>query len=119
MKDSKEPVLNYEIDSEAQKAYVQGAVTYCVQNQMELNKENVERVAEIMQNQMWIKERQNIVHSVFEKARSLTEAQVTALYDNPSPAKNNDKPPTPPASGLSPEEERAEKAFQAEMNGHL
>ena len=119
MKDSKEPVLNYQIDSEAQKAYVQGAVAYCVQNQMELNEDNVKLVAGIMQNQMFIKEQRNIMHSVFEKARSLTEEQVTALYDHPSPARNTDTPPTPPESGLSPAEERAEKAYQAEMDGHL
>ena len=119
MKGSKEPVLNYEIDGETQKAYTQEAVAYCIQNQMGLNKENVEHVAKVMQNWMYLRERQNIMHSVFEKARSLTEEEVTKLYDNPSPIRNTDTPPKTPESGLSPEEERAEKAFQAEMNGHL
>ncbi|KKK80156.1 hypothetical protein LCGC14_2826320, partial [marine sediment metagenome] len=117
MKDSKEPVLSYQIDGEIQKAAVQGAVAYCVQNQMELNEDNVKRVAGIMQNQLLVKELPNIVHSVFEKARSLTEEQVTALYDNPSPSKNTDTPPTPPVPVLTPEEEGQKKAFDLEMDG--
>ncbi len=115
MKDSKEPVLSYQIDGEIQKVAVQGAVEYCVQNQMELNEDNVKRVAGIMQNQLLVKELPNIVHSVFEKARSLTEEQVTALYDNPSPNKNTDTPPTPPVSKMTPEEEMQDKAFRMEM----
>ena len=119
MKGSEEPVLSYQIDSEAQKAYVQGAVAYCVQNQVELKPENAERIAEIIQNQMLIKENRNIMHSVFEKARSLTEEEVTKLYDNPSPAKNDDVPPTPEKPKLSSQEEASQKAFEAEMSGKL
>jgi hypothetical protein len=119
MKDSKEPVLNYQIDGEIQKVAIQDALNYCTQNRMELNEDNVKHVAGIMQNRLLLKEHQNIMHSVFEKARSLTEEQVTALYDNPSLAKNTDTPPATPSSGLSPADERAKKAFDAEMSGHL
>jgi hypothetical protein len=119
MKDSKEPVLSYQIDSETQKVAIQDALNYCTQNRMELNEDNVKHVAGIMQNRLLLREHQNIMHSVFEKARSLTEEQVTALYDNPSPAKNTDTPPATPASGLSPADERAQKAYDAEMKGHL
>ena len=115
MKDSKEPIMSYEIDGELQKVAVQGAVTYCVQNRMELNEGNVKRVAEIMRNQMVINELPNIVHSVFEKARSLTKEEVTKLYDNPSPAKNTDTPPTPPVPTKTPDEEKRDAAFDLEM----
>ena len=56
-----------------------------------------------------------IVHSVFDYARSLTESQVHALYENPSPARNTDQPPVEPEAELTDEEKIQEEIFRAEM----
>lgn len=116
MKDSKEPVISYQLDDESQKAASKAAVSYCVQNQLELNEENVKQVAGIIQNQIIIGNMPNIVHSVFEKARSLTEEEVSKLYDNPNPARNTDTPPTPEKKKPSAEEKK-DAAFNLEMKG--
>jgi len=116
MKDSKEPLISYQLDDESQKAASKAAVTYCVQNQLELNEDNVKQVAGIIQNQMIIGNLPNIVHSVFEKARSLTEEEVSKLYDNPNPVRNTDTPPTPEKKKPGAEEKR-DAAFDLEMKG--
>lgn len=116
MKDSKQPVISYQVDSELLKTAVQDASNYCVENRMEFNEKNLQRVAELMYNRLLVQSYPEIMHSVFEKARSLTEEQVTALFENPSPSRNTDTPPGPPPLKLTPEEEIEEKLFKAEMD---
>jgi hypothetical protein len=59
----------------------------------------------------------DIVHSVFEKARQMTEKDVHAMYENPSPQRNNDQPPTPPQQQITDKEKLAQDIYEAEMGG--
>jgi hypothetical protein len=119
IKNGKESLLEYEI-SEAEKKemtdFVQG---YAVENQMELSETNVKAVSTMVYNQLMINKLPDIVHSVFEKARTLTEEQVHALYENPSPARNNDTRDAgegdPPMTDL---EKQQEEIFNAEMDNY-
>jgi hypothetical protein len=115
IKNKKDPLMTYEI-SEVELQEIQKFITgYAVENQMELNKENVQVVSTMVYNQLMLNKMPEIVHSVFEKARSMTEEQVHALYENPSPARNTDQPPATPSTELSDEEKLQEDIFDAEM----
>lgn len=116
IKNSKDPLLDYEVSESEQKEITDFVTQYAVENQMELNETNVRMVAFMVQNQLMLNKLPEIVHSVFEKARSMTEEQVHAMYENPSPSKNNDKPDTKPDSKTESEKNRR-KAFEAELHG--
>jgi hypothetical protein len=115
IKNRKDALLDYEITEQEQKEITQFVTQYAVENQMELNQDNVQVVSAMVYNQLMINKLPEIVHSVFEKARSMTEAQVSSLYENPSPARNTDTPPAPPDSEMSEEEKQQEELFKAEM----
>jgi hypothetical protein len=115
IKNRKEALLDYEITEQEQKEVNNFVTQYAVENQMELNEQNVKVVSTMVYNQLMINKLPEIVHSVFEKARSMTEADIHALYENPSPARNNDTPPGEPESHISDEEKIQEEIFKAEM----
>jgi hypothetical protein len=115
IKNGKEPLLDYEISESEQKEISDFIQKYAVENQMELNENNIRMVNTMVYNQLMINKIPDIVHSVFEKARSLTEEQVHSLYENPSPARNNDQPPVPPTPQITEEEQKEEAIFNAEM----
>jgi len=115
MKGLDQSLISYELGDELRTTAVQNAVKYCVENRMEFNEANVTDVAGMMYNQLMIQELPNIVHSVFEKARSLTTDQVSKMYENPSPSRNNDQPPVPPAGTQSDADKLGEEIFDAEM----
>ncbi len=66
-------------------------------------------------NQLMINKLPDIVHSVFEKARTLTEEEVHAVYANPSPDRNKDQPPVKPATEQTEAEKSQQTIFDAEM----
>jgi len=115
IKNRKEALLDYEISEQEQKEVTDFVTQYAVENRMELNQQNVQTVSTMVYNQLMINKLPEIVHSVFEKARSMTEAEIHALYENPSPARNTDTPPAEPESQLSEEEKQQEEIFKAEM----
>lgn len=115
IKNGKDPLLDYEVSESEQKEITEFVQNYAVENQMELNETNVRTVSTMVYNQLMINKLPEIVHSVFEKARSLTEEQVHAIYENPSPARNTDQPPTPAAPDLTDAEKQEEEIFNAEM----
>jgi hypothetical protein len=115
IKNRKDPLLNYEITQGEQQEITNFVTNYAVGTGMELNQDNVKIVGAMVYNQLMVNKLPEIVHSVFEKARSMTEAQVHALYENPSPAKNTDTPPAAPESELSEEDKQQEEIFKAEM----
>lgn len=115
IKDGKNPLLAYEISEAEQKEIKDYISDYAVENRMELNEQNVKIVSTMIYNQLMLNKLPEIVHSVFEKARGMTEEQVHSLYENPSPAKNNDTPPAAAASSMTEREKQEEDIFQAEM----
>ena len=115
IKNSKDPLLSYEVTEDEQKEIKQFITQYAIENRMELNKDNVQIISHMVRNQLMLSKMPEIVHSVFEKARSMTEEQVHAMYENPSPARNTDQPPSPPDTDLSDQEKMQEDIFDAEM----
>ena len=118
IKNGKEPLLDYEISESEQKEITDFVQNYAVENQMELNKTNVDIMSTMVYNQLMINKIPDIVHSVFEKARSMTEEQVHSLYSNPSPARNNDIPPGTPDPTPTDEEKVQDEIFNAEMDAY-
>jgi hypothetical protein len=114
MKGLKDPVLSYQLGDDLKNKVIQDAVEYCVNSKKEFNEANVKSIANMMYNRLIIDELPNIAHSIFEKARSLTKEEVTALYDNPNPARNTDQPPVPPGTKTEAEK-TADDVFEAEM----
>lgn len=102
---SKDALLDYEISEVEQKEITQQVVDYAEQNQLELNEANVNMIANTMQNLLVIKKMPEIAHAIFEHARSMTEEQIHAQFENPSTKKNNDSPPPPKESTLSEREQ--------------
>ena len=115
IKNSKDPLLDYEVSESEQKEITKFVTNYAVENRMELNEDNVRTLSTMVYNQLMLNKLPEIVHSVFEKARSMTEEQVHAIYENPSPNRNNDTPPVPPEPKQTTEEEIQDKIFNAEM----
>ena len=115
IKNNKDPLLDYELSESEQKEVTDFVARYGVENRMELNEANVHTLSTLVYNQLMMSKLPNIVHSVFEKARNMTEAQVHAMYENPSPAKNEDKPPVDPAGQPTDEEKVQQDIFDAEM----
>ena len=85
-----------------------------VSNQAEANEANIKGTAVQMYSEAILSNFGKITHAIFERARSMTEEEFLRAYSNPS-EKNKDKPDLKPQP-LS-DEEKAEKAFQAELNG--
>jgi hypothetical protein len=80
---------------------------------MEVNQENITSIAKGMYSDIRDTYFDEIIHAVFERARTLTEKEILEVYHNPS-SKNNDTPP----AGEKPltAEEKAKKAADAELN---
>ena len=115
IKGGKDPLLDYEVSESEQKEITDFVKNYAVENQMELNETNVKMMSTMVYNQLMINKLPEIVHSVFEKARSMTEEQVHAVYENPSPARNTDTPPVPPEPEKTDFEKQTDEIFDAEM----
>lgn len=115
IKNGKEPLLDYEISESEQKEIQDFVANYAVENHMELNETNVRTISNMVYNQLMINKLPEIVHSVFERARSLTEEEVHAIYENPSPARNTDQPPTEPEGTKTDADKLQDEIFNAEM----
>lgn len=118
IKNGKEPLLDYEVSESEQKEITEFVQKYAVENQMELNETNVRTVSTMVYNQLMINKLPEIVHSVFEKARSMTEEQVHSVYSNPSPERNNDTPPGTPDTVQTDAEKVQDEIFNAEMDAY-
>ena len=115
IKDGKEPLLDYEISESELKEMADFVKGYAVENQLELTPENSKMVSTMVYNQLMINKLPDIVHSVFEKARTLTEEEVHAVYANPSPDRNKDLPPVAPIPTQTDLEKQQQEIFDAEM----
>ncbi|MCK9544395.1 MAG: hypothetical protein M0R03_20440 [Novosphingobium sp.] len=116
IKGATDPLLDYEVSESERKEIQEFVSSYAVENQMELNETNVKTISTMVYNQLMINKLPEIVHSVFERARTMTETEVHAMYSNPSPGRNNDTPPTPPTPAKTDKEKTEDELFAKEMS---
>jgi hypothetical protein len=114
MKGMKEPIVNFIIPEEAKKAMITKAIDYAVSNRMEINQANMTAVAKFMYSEYILQHLDQISHSIFEKARSMTQEEILKVYHNPTPLGGGDHP----AGGkgeLPDDEAKRQKVLDAEM----
>jgi hypothetical protein len=112
IKDGKESLLDYEISESEKKEVADYITNFAAKNQMELTKENADILGKDAYQKLMIRKLPEIVHSVFEKAREMTEAEVHNLYSNPSPLNNKDTPPPTSDTTQSDYEKRIAEAAE-------
>jgi hypothetical protein len=114
MKGMNEPIVNFAIPEEARKAMMTDAVNFAVSNRMEINKDTMTKVAKFMYSEYLLQNLGEIAHSIFEKARSMTQEELLEKYHNPSGIGGDGKPPVSKSDVLDDDAKR-KKALDAEM----
>jgi hypothetical protein len=115
IKGSKEPIVTFVLPEETRKLIMDKYSNLAVSNQMEVNDAaNVKNVAIQMYSEAILSNLEEITHAIFDRARSMKEEEYLEKYSHPS-SKNTDKPDM--REGPLSDEEKADKAFQAELNG--
>jgi hypothetical protein len=114
LEEGKDPIVNFVLPEDAKKSILDDALDFVVNNQMEVNEANIKSVANAMYSDILFSNRHKIYHSIFERARSMTEEEYLKVYHNPS-SKNTDAPP--PGGETDKIEEQRNKAFQLETGG--
>ena len=113
IKGSTEPIVNFVLSEETKKVILGNALDYAVSNQLEINEANIKSIATSMYSDAILLNLDEIVHAIFERARSMTEQESLKVYHNPS-EKNAD---TAPADGEPlTDEAKKERAYQAELD---
>lgn len=115
IKGSKDPLMSYALSEDDVKEAQTFITKYALGNRMEPNEANVGALSRVVYSQLILGKLPEIVHSVFERARQMTEKEVHALYSNPNPARNTDQPPIPPAPGRTDADKLEQDLFDAEM----
>ena len=111
---SDKPIIDFVLPEETRKLLMDKYPALAVGNQMEANNANVKSAAIQIYSEAILSNFGKIIKAVSERVRSLTEEEYLREYSNPS-EKNTDKPDL--KSQPLTDEEKAEKAFQAELNG--
>jgi hypothetical protein len=114
LEEGKDPIVNFVLPEDAKKSILDDALDFVVNNQMEVNEANIKSVANAMYSDILFSNRHKIYHSIFERARSMTEEEYLKVYHNPS-SKNTDA--HPPGGEPDKIEEQRNKAFQLETGG--
>lgn len=114
MPNNKEPFINFAIPEEVQKTIEANALDFAVSNHMEANEENLTSVAKFMYSELIMRNLDHIAHSIFEKARSMTQEESLKYYHNPTPLGNTDQP-VAGRGDVDDEEAQKRKLFEAEM----
>jgi uncharacterized coiled-coil protein SlyX len=114
MDGAKEPIVNFVLPEDAIKVINKNAYDYAINNQVEVNETNVRSIAMQMYSDAVLPNLDKIAKIIFDRARSMTEEEALKAYSNPT-EKNTDTPDlkNQPLS----DEEKAERAYQAEMKG--
>jgi hypothetical protein len=114
IKGSEKPVINFAVPEETRNRAMRNAVDFMLNNQMEVNEANVKSVAQMAYQDLILSNLDQIVHAVFEHARSMKEEEYLKLYHNPSPKMNTD---TAGGGGAEESDEaKLKRAFEAELN---
>jgi len=114
MPEVKDPLINFAIPEETQKAIEANALDFAVSNRMEANEENLTVVAKFMYQELIMRNLDKIAHSIFEKARSLTKEESLKFYHNPNPLGAGDTPPAG-RGDIDEAEARQQEIFDKEM----
>lgn len=114
MPNRKEPFINFAVPKETQAIVEKNALEFAVQNRMEINEQTLTTVARMMYSDLIMGNLDQIAHSIFEKARSMTEKERLEFYHNPSKLGGGDQPPVD-RGDIDKEEEARRNAFDAEM----
>ena len=112
LEEGKDPIVNFVLPEDTKKSILTNALDYVVSNQMEVSEANISSVANEMYSGILFSNRHKIYHSIFERARSMTEEEILKVYHNPSP-KNTDT--APGASVPDAIEEQRQKAMDLEF----
>jgi len=108
-----DPILTYVIPPEIKQNLIQDAYNFCIENQTELNEENVSDIFGMMKQSLVMSNLPDIIHSVAEKVRGMTEEEYDKVYHNPSAAVNTDHPDH--KINLSEHDQMAEDIYNAEI----
>lgn len=111
---SKEPLTNFVVSEDVMKAIEAEAINNAVGKRMDANQENITSTAKFMYSEIIARNLDKILHTVFEKARSLTDKEVREKYHNPSPIKPEDSI-SKQVEEPDEKDEQAKKIFEAEM----
>jgi hypothetical protein len=114
IKGSDKPVINFAVPEEIRNKAMKDAVDFMINNQMEVNEANVKSVAQMAYQDLILNNLDQIVHAVFEHARSMKEEEYLKLYHNPSPKSNADTQGG--AGGDISDEAKLRRAFEAEFD---
>jgi hypothetical protein len=111
---SKEPLTNFVVSEDVMKAIESEAINNAVGKRMDASNDNITNTAKFMYSEIIMRNFDKILHTVFEKARSLTDKEVREKYHNPSPIKPEDSIGGK-VEQLDERDEAAKKIFEAEM----
>ena len=111
---TKEPFINFTIPEEMQKAIMKEAAALALDNRMEIDEKALTNVAKFMYSELIMRNFDSIAHSIFEKARSLSEKEVRERYHNPTPLTGGETPPIQ-RGDIDEEEESRRTIFDAEL----
>ena len=117
-KDSKEaptPFINFAIPEEMQKAIMKEATDMAINDRMGIDENSLTRIAKYMYSELIFRNMEGIAHSIFEKARSLSDKEVRERYHNPTPLTGGDVPPVQ-RGDIDEDEEFQQKVYNAELN---
>ena len=117
-KDSKEapaPFINFAIPEEMQRAIMKEATEMAINDRMGIDENSLTRIAKYMYSELILRNLDGIAHSIFEKARSLSDKEVRERYHNPTPLSGGDVPPAQ-RGDIDEDEEFQRKVFDAELN---
>ena len=108
----KDPIANFVIPEEEKAGILKTAIDYIVSNQMEANEANIKSVAASMYTKIKEDHFEDIIHTVIERVRTMSEKEYLEKYHNPSKKKNDD---TPPGSEELTDDAKLKRAFDAEL----
>jgi hypothetical protein len=105
-------IANFALPEKAKTELLNNALTFVVSNQLEVDEKNVTDIAQSMYSDIWFTYKSEILHTVFERARTMTEKEYLETYHNPS-KKNDDQPDR--KDGVKTEEDIQNDAFNMEI----
>ncbi len=108
---AKVPIADFALPEKAKTELLNNALAYVVSNQMEVNEKNVTAIANAMFSDIRDAYFDDMLHTVFERARTMTEKEYLETYHNPS-RKNTDQPER--KDGIRTEEDSMADAYNLE-----
>ena len=106
-------IANFALPENAKTDLLGKAIKFITDNQMEVNEQNVKAITKAIYSNIKETYFEDILHTVFERARSMSEKEILEFYHNPS-KKTPDSPER--KEGPLSDEEIQKKAFDLEYN---